>query len=183
MDHFYQGLGENWFDYQELYSKMVKDFPDKSHFVEVGSWKGMSSAYMAVEIINSGKKIKFDCIDIWEYDKSDIPKDYYEDATEDLYSVFCKNIEPVKDIITPIKELSSKAAERYKDNSIDFIFIDAAHDYENVKKDINAWFPKLKKGGIIAGHDYWFDGVKSAVNEYFIAGGVIGFGNCWFYKS
>jgi len=180
MDHFYQGLGENWFDYQELYSKMVKEFPDKSHFVEVGSWKGMSSVYMAVEIINSGKDIKFDCIDIWEYDKSqvDIPQDMYEDG----YGVFMKNIEPVKHIINPIKEFSEKSAERYKDNSIDFIFIDAAHDYENVKKDITAYFPKLKKGGVIAGHDYWFDGVKSAVNEYFKEG-VVGFGTCWFFKN
>lgn len=58
MEHFYKTLGENWFTYPTLYSNMVEKYPTNSHFVEVGTWKGMSAAYMAVEIINSGKDIK-----------------------------------------------------------------------------------------------------------------------------
>ena len=51
MEHFYQSVGEeNWFDYQELYSSMVNHFCDGAHFVEVGSWKGRSAAFMGVEI-------------------------------------------------------------------------------------------------------------------------------------
>ena len=53
MEHFYQNIGEDWMDYQELYSEMVNHFTDDSHFVEIGSWKGRSSSYMAVEIYNS----------------------------------------------------------------------------------------------------------------------------------
>ena len=45
---------------------MVEKFSSGSKFVEVGSWKGKSAAYMAVEIINSKKKITLDCIDTWE---------------------------------------------------------------------------------------------------------------------
>jgi predicted O-methyltransferase YrrM len=167
MEHFYQTLGEDWFTYSNLYSQMVEYFPDGSHFVEVGTWKGMSAAYMAVEIYNSEKNIKFDCIDNWEYVEdlqNDIPKELYED----LYNVFLKNIEPVKHIINPIKELSWDGANHYKDKSLDFVFIDAAHDYKSVKKDINAWFPKIKNGGVIAGHDYeWGPTVKQAVDEFF----------------
>jgi hypothetical protein len=181
MEHFYEGLGENWFDYQELYSMMVKIFPEKSHFVEVGSWKGMSSTFMAVEIINSEKDIKFDCVDLFEYVESQ--NDISKDMCENLYDIFLKNIEPVKHIINPIKDYSLKASKLYENESVDFIFIGASHDYDNVIKDLYAWFPKLKIGGIIAGHDYGCEGVNKAVNEFFSDKGIFPFGSCWMHKN
>jgi predicted O-methyltransferase YrrM len=64
---------------------------------------------------------------------------------------------------------SVEGAERLEDNSLDFVFIDAIHLYENVKEDINTWLPKVKQTGIIAGHDYGkdFPGVIAAVHELF----------------
>ena len=180
MEHFYQNLGENWFTYPSLYKQMVDKFPSNSHFVEVGVWKGMSAAYMAVEIINSNKSIKFDCIDTWDFVESQI--DIAEELYTDLYKTFLTNIEPVKHIINPIKSLSWDGAQYYNDQSLDFIFIDAAHDYDSVKKDITAWFPKIKTGGVIAGHDYtWCDDVKRAVNEYFAGRTIYETEGCWVY--
>ena len=180
MEHFYKNLGEDWFTYPNLYKMVVDKFPTNSHFVEVGVWKGMSAAYMAVEIINSGKDIKFDCIDNWEY--IDLQTEIPESAYENLYEVFLQNIDPVKHIITPIRELSWDGAKHYDDNSLDFVFIDAAHDYESVKKDINAWFSKVKKGGIIAGHDYsWCADVNKAVNEFFSGKTIYESEGCWIY--
>ena len=65
MEHFWHKdyFGENFFTYPNLYSTMVKIFSTESHFIEIGSWKGRSAAYMAVEIHNSGKRIQFDCVD------------------------------------------------------------------------------------------------------------------------
>jgi len=179
MEHFYKNLGENWFTYPELYTYIVNKFPTNSHFVEVGTWKGMSAAYMAVEIINSGKNIKFDCVDTWDFvpSQTEIPLHMFDN----LYEVFLKNIEPVKHQINPVKALSWDGAAFYKDNSLDFIFIDAAHDYESVKKDINAWYPKVKKEGIIGGHDYtWCDDVRRAVNEFFKNKTIYESEGCWF---
>jgi hypothetical protein len=69
---------------------------------------------------------------------------------------------------------SLEAAERVPDGSLDFVYIDARHDYESVLEDLEAWFPKVKPGGILAGHDYADGnlpqgdfGVKSAVDEFF----------------
>jgi len=183
IQHFYQNVGEDWFGHSNFFSEIVTKFPSESHFVEVGTWKGRGASYMAVEINNSGKTIKFDCVDIWEYidSQTDISKDLFEG----IYDIFLKNIEPVKHIITPIKLLSTDAANNYEDNSLDFVFIDASHDYINVKKDIEVWFPKVKIGGIIAGHDYntSIDGVKRAVDEFFNEKNIVNKENCWVYEK
>jgi hypothetical protein len=187
MEHFYHNLGQNWFTYPNLYSNAVHACEDNSHFVEVGVWKGRSASYMAVEIINSNKNIKFDCVDTWE--GSDEHKDpalaAYEpllDIKDGLYNEFLKNTQPVKHIINPIRLPSLEAANLYEDNTLDFVFIDAAHDYESVKKDITAWFPKIKKGGTIAGHDYsWCEDVRKAVHEFFQEKEIHVREGCWIY--
>jgi hypothetical protein len=68
---------------------------------------------------------------------------------------------------------SLEAAEHTDDRTLDFVYIDARHDYDSVREDLHAWFPKLRPGGILAGHDY-FDGiyrgtvfgVRRAVDEF-----------------
>jgi predicted O-methyltransferase YrrM len=164
MEHFYNSdvFGEAWFDYENLYTQMVNEFPTGSVFVEVGSWKGRSAAYMCVEIANSGKSIEFYCVDHWLY------PDYPHIR---LYNEFLSNLQPVGEYFHALKLESIQAARLFEDNSIDFVFIDADHDYNAVKADILAWYPKVKKGGIIAGHDYVPDSLQlevyKVVNELF----------------
>lgn len=179
MKHFYKDINsENWFNYEDLYSNMVTKFNDGAHFVEVGVWKGMSACFMAVEILNSGKQIKFDCVDTWEYVETS--SEIQEPQFESLFETFKTNIEPVKDQINIVKNLSWDAANNYDDNSLEFVFIDAGHDYNSVMKDLNAWYPKVKNGGVIAGHDYHYDvGVYHAVNEYFQGVNITQIGSCW----
>ena len=185
MEHFYQNtVGESWFDFQDFYSWIVKQYDSGAHFIEVGVWKGRSACYMAVEIINSNKNIKFDCIDTWIINTDPVIANEfkcYEPLS--IYDIFEKNIEPVKHIINPIKALSYNAPDMYEDNSIDFVFIDASHDYESVKKDIVAWYPKVKQNGIISGHDYFNEwcGVKKAVDETF--NNVQFNGHCWLVRK
>lgn len=183
MEHFfYNTISENWFDYGDFYSYIVKRFNSGSKFVEVGTWKGRSACYLAVEIINSNKDIKFDCVDTWEYVSTS--SEISLDQCHGLYEIFLTNIEPVKHIIKPVRSLSWEAANLYEDHSLDFVFIDAGHDYESVKKDITAWFPKIKQTGIIAGHDYHYNvGVYPAVNEFFKPKyNVNQHGSCWYVE-
>jgi hypothetical protein len=174
MEHFYMNVGEDWFDFQDIYSKMVDNFTGGSHFVEVGSWKGRSASYLAVEIINSDKTIKFDCVDTWKGSIEHIipTSPFFQSEllrNEDwLYNEFMNNVQPVQSVINPIRTTSLKAATLYSDESLDFVYIDASHEYEDVIKDLHAWYPKIKKGGYIGGHDYHFyPGVRRAVNEFF----------------
>lgn len=134
---------------------MVERFPTGSRFLEVGTYAGKSFAYMAVEIVNSGKEIDLIGIDGfgWEHLKPD----------------FDQNLLPVKDNYFVVKGNSIELSQKLPDKSLDFIFIDANHTYEDVKADILAYLPKIKEGGVIAGHDYCADwpGVIQAVTEVF----------------
>jgi hypothetical protein len=74
---------------------------------------------------------------------------------------------------------SLEASAAIPDGSLDFVYLDARHDYAAVMEDLLAWFPKVKPGGIIAGHDYLDGllpegdfGVKSAVDEFFASKGL-----------
>jgi predicted O-methyltransferase YrrM len=164
--HFYENI-DGWFDFKEFYTQMVNKFPTCSHFVEIGAWLGKSTSYMAVEIINSGKNIKFDVIDTWGGSKNFIDEDAYK-IEGDPYEIFQQNLLSVKNYINPIKGSSDEIYKLYKDESLDFVFIDAGHDYISVINDIKNWFPKIKKNGILAGHDYYvYPDVKKAVDEYF----------------
>lgn len=70
-----------------------------------------------------------------------------------------------KNRLIPIQALSSVAADQIADASLDLVFIDAAHDYQNVKTDILKYTPKLKPHGLLTGHDIDYPGVNQAVNE------------------
>lgn len=180
MKHIHKNI-QGWFTFPKLYRNIVKHATNNSHFVEVGTWLGKSALFMAVEIINSNKNIKFDCVDTWE--GSEEHQTFSIVKEKQLYNQFLKNIEPVKAVINPIKLTSLEAANTYLDNSLDFVFIDASHDYEHVKSDIYAWYPKVKVDGVLSGHDldYW-PGVKMAVfeflnkNKYTLS---INSENCW----
>ena len=171
--HIYQheNFGENWFTYRQLYTDIVRRFPSGSTFVEVGSWKGKSTAYMAIEIANSQKNIDFYCVDIWE------PKE--------LYQTFLENMSPITGFFKSLKMKSEDAASLFDNETLDFVFIDASHEYEDVKNDIKCWLPKVRKNGILAGHDYQtcFPGVKKAVIESFATYRVDVAQRCFIYTN
>ena len=196
MEHFYQEIGEDWFTYPLLYAEMVNRFPDGSRFVEVGAWRGRSASFMAVEIINSGKSIRLDCVDPWvlEYDDYDpgeylFPREELKDP-DWLYTDFLRNTEPVSHILRPVRLPSVDAARTYPDQSLEFVFIDACHEYESVCQDIRAWLPKTRSGGVLAGHDFirgHWDGVCDAVEHTFSGMGQSGElmfqEHCWIYNK
>ena len=68
-----------------------------------------------------------------------------------------------------------EAAERFADGSLDFVYVDASHKYADARADIEAWWPKVKAGGLMAGDDYYNGyvplagdtfGVKDAGDEF-----------------
>jgi len=166
MKHFFEKL-DGWFDYADLYAKMVETHPEGAHFVEVGSWKGKSAAFMAVEILNSGKNIRLDLVDLFTYEFHPVPRPDKVSLFNENYAAIKKNLHRVP-WVNIIPKSSAEAAAMYTDGILDFVFIDGNHHYKMVKWDIELWLPKLKPGGILAGHDYGqpsWPGVEKAVKE------------------
>lgn len=64
------------------------------------------------------------------------------------------------------RDYSVNAAKKFPDNSLDFVYVDARHDYSGCLEDLIAWYPKLKEGGMIAGHDFIPDQVKKVEGEF-----------------
>lgn len=166
MEHFYESI-DGWFSYDYLYRDAVSRAEDGAVFVEIGSFKGRSTAFMAVEIINSGKKIQFDCIDPQEL------LSHYADSAKEQPQVFegyseedfHKRLEPVKGHYNLVKDTSSNAVNRYSDGTIDFLMVDGDHTYEAVKNDILNFIPKMKVGGVITGDDAFAEDVRRAAQD------------------
>lgn len=183
MEHFYERI-QGWFIYQSIYNLAVEQAPHNAHFVEVGSWRGRSTAYLAVNIKNSGKNIQVDCVDTW---RGSVDEEVHQTdpavVADTLYDEFIANMGPVKDIIKPVRMTSREAVKQYEDNSLDFILIDGSHEYEEVKHDIGEWLKKLKPGCYIAGDDYAWPGVEQAVKEVIPDAGIIEPIGCWLYQK
>jgi len=168
MEHFHYKI-PGWFSFPKLYTSMVNMHEDGAHFVEVGSWMGASASYMGVEIANSGKKITFDCVDEWSEYVADglFMKETPANPGDFVYNLFKENTLSVKDYVNPVRITSGEGSVIYQKESLDFVFIDANHVFEAVMDDLNCWFPKVKKGGFIGGHDYKDEDVKRAVDTFF----------------
>jgi predicted O-methyltransferase YrrM len=140
-------------DILPYYCDIAAKLPEHSKLVEVGVFWGRSALFMVEELEKLNKSMDFYGVDI-----NGCPG--------------CLNDKK----LNFLSMTSVEAANSFPDESLDFVFIDASHTYENVLQDIKAWLPKVKKGGIISGHDYFdydqvkegsYPGVRKAVDECF----------------
>jgi len=175
INHFYETI-PGWFNFQRLYSEMVTRFPSGSRFLEIGTYAGRSFSYLAVEVVNSGKQIELHGLDGFGW------------PGEASFQSFMHNMEPIvnaapNQVMMIHKGNSVDLSKRFEDGYFDFVFIDANHEYEAVKADITAYLPKVKPGGVLAGHDYHpvEHEVKRAVDELFAPGTfrVDSDSSCW----
>lgn len=162
-----------WFDFASIYYEQIQRARSGARFVEVGCYLGRSSCYMASKIRDSGKRIEFYCVDTW----TGSPPDRYngeairravEENGGSIRRLFDENVRGcgLESWITPIEMPSVQAAAMFEDESLDFVFIDADHSPQAVYDDLNAWWPKLRPGGLLAGHDYDGEGVQGATKRF-----------------
>jgi hypothetical protein len=140
--------------------------------VEIGVKRGRYSEY----VLKRWRGRRLISVDPWQ--EAD-PEEYVDHANvgQDLHERFFRETQqrlaPFGSRSEIWRTTSVEASNRVEDRTLDFVYIDARHDYESVLEDLRAWYPKLRPGGILAGHDYvdgefpqGIFGVKSAVDEF-----------------
>jgi len=145
----------------ELLLRLAESMPAGAVVVEVGSFRGRSTVAIA-EGLRSVAGARLIAVDTFAGDPgwSEIA-----DVSE-ARRLFDHNTSEI-DFIDVIQAESVRAAAQVADGSIDWVFIDALHDYRSVRADIRAWAPKVRPGGLISGHDYGRAGVTDAVLAVF----------------
>lgn len=148
----------------ELIQKIGTEFPN-GFGIEVGTFKGeFSKEIMSVwsgtlYMIDVWRPLGDEYIDMSNHGKFDI----------NIFGEAIKNIKGYEDRAIMIRATSEISSNMFLDNSLDFIYIDANHAYDFVKEDIELWYPKVKKGGYLCGHDYlkidWYNDLNYAENN------------------
>jgi predicted O-methyltransferase YrrM len=158
-------------DFSDLYAEAVMDAPDGGVLVEVGSYLGASAIAMCKHIKASGKHLRFVCVDHFRGSADEIHQNLAAHCGGSYRKLFEANLDKhgVQNMVEVIEGDSAGSADLFRDRTVDFVFIDAEHTTEAVKRDVNAWLPKVKPGGTLAGHDWnWAtvrDGVRAVLGE------------------
>lgn len=138
----------------------------------IGVEIGVASGNFSQTLCDENPNLKLYCIDAWtaypgypDYKEQKQLDEFKEKAVSRLSGRNCEIIQA----------WSLDAVKNFKDESLDFVFIDGNHDFQNVTNDIAEWSKKVRRGGIISGHDY-FDsykgiayGVKYVVDAWTVA--------------
>jgi Predicted O-methyltransferase len=165
----------------------------QEHGFKTGVEVGVKKGEFAKQILDKWSScVSYTLVDLW--DKQENYKDIANVASqvhEEYYKETLSRLELYKNKIQVYRMYSTEAAKKMVPNSLDFAYIDARHDYCGVMDDLKAYWPLIKPGGIMAGHDYnenseirgqdWGlcqDGtrnemaVKGAVNDFFLPQGL-----------
>lgn len=129
----------------ELLFSLAASCPPGGTIVEIGSWKGKSTTWLA-EGAGAGSGVRVFAIDPHE--------PYLADPHADSLGDFRANMERLglTAMVTPIVARSEAAAASF-DTPVDVLFIDGDHEEAPVTADLALWLPKLRVGGVIALHD------------------------------
>jgi len=153
-----------------------------TRIAEIGSWKGASALHMAMLVRELGiADCEIVCIDTWlgsveHWHHRDRPDCYpslrNRHGFPQLYFTFLANVvrAGATDIVTPFPIASTGAARFFAAHGVrfDLVYIDAAHQYEEVALDLALYWPLVRPGGVLFGDDYSpdFAGLMKAVDEF-----------------
>lgn len=116
---------------------------------KVGAEVGVAQGDHAKTLCDENPGVKLYCVDIWgQYPGYN----EYTDRIDRYYKEAEAKLSPYNTAF--VKKFSMDAVKDFADESLDFVYIDGAHDFKNVADDISEWTKKVKIGGIVFGHDY-----------------------------
>jgi prepilin-type processing-associated H-X9-DG protein len=152
-------LGEAWALHEHV--RQFMDVPDLT-VVEIGSWKGRSTISMALALKARGSGRLY-AIDPHTGSREHI----LQYGAVDTYREFLANLEKagIKAVVAAIRESSHSARSQFGDGTVNVLFVDGSHEYEDVLRDIRDWTPALANPAIVAFNDPITPGVYRALKE------------------
>jgi len=149
---------------REACKVLIKHFKGKSVVgAEIGVCRGNHAMSLLQNIPNLHLHLVDNGVEMFHIDT--------DNSVKFLWELGCE-LKPV--LGTTVKwhiKNSVEASTEFEDTSLDFVYIDAGHDFLDVRRDCEVWYPKVKVGGVICGHDYMpsiGDDVRRAVDGFFI---------------
>lgn len=119
-----------------------------------GAEIGCAAGEFAESVLSAWKGKLYYMVDPWKpLSKEEYPEPHNQVNFEEWYQA-CLGIHAKDSRAVLMRMKSEQAAKEIPDGWLDFVYIDAAHDYRNVLCDMDSWFPKLKPGGLFGGHDF-----------------------------
>ncbi len=141
-----------WFNYGDLYGKILDWIPEDGLFVEVGVYAGKSLGWMAERAQLYGKKLRLVGVDLFDDLNFRHPNPHRPLGWKEGVAAHLESCCPFLDVEL-IQGDSAESAENFPEGSLDAAFIDAGHSEARVGLDLEAWWPKIREGGLLAGHD------------------------------
>ena len=156
---------KEYFNWRPAFRNLLKF--DNPVAVEVGILEGFN-AKLVLQFVDMGK---FYLVDPYQVYKNDDLGNLDKITQPEWDNIYEKVKERFKDdkCVELIRKTSEEASKDFPNESLDFVYLDGDHTKEGVKKDLECWFPKVKKGGYIAGHDADDTRVKSAVYDFYLS--------------
>lgn len=155
-----------WYGHGPIFERLAKEHKIKN-ILEVGSWLGCSARHFAQLVPENGKVF---CVDHWQGSDEHFDSTEVKDWLPTLFQQFLSNIIHARltHKVVPVRMDSLTAAEKFKklDIVLDLVYLDGAHDYRAVYKDLRAWYPYVKGKGILCGDDWNIGDVQQAVIRF-----------------
>ena len=119
--------------------------------VEVGVLRGDFSRIL----LQNWNGTKLYMVDTWAHNSNNIDLNNGDHLTQlDNFAATFRNIYEYGSKSCILRDSSSEASKLFKDNSLDFVYLDAGHDYKSVTEDLDNWWSKIRQGGMLLGDDY-----------------------------
>ena len=136
--------------------------PPNTYALEVGSYVGASSCYLAAALANQNSHLI--CVDTWQNDT--IPE-----GQRDTFAEFEQNVSSVRKYITTLRKRSDQLKREDIPTPLCLVFLDGDHSYEAVRQEVSFFTPLIADKGVLAFHDaVEFEGVARAIGEALASG-------------